>query len=400
MLIVVRIGGDWEKSYCFSEYVHMPFHAIRQPNELAIEFTFTFSGRGGGMHKLVFQNHERAARPGPNYICHRCKKPGHWIDQCPTNGDPQFDKVKVRRPTGIPQSMLKSVSAPLTGTALQLITGQFVTLQPNEEEFARQTAGLRKSREAQEQRQAQQDEDDEIQQQIQAEQGTGSAPEALVSAERESADKNVVAAATDFQIEESMPKASRDGSEELLMAGGPTNGETEEKALPETPLEPHEQEALKTTGQEKGDEPPVESEEGGQRVEKAARSLDQSKPEGETLQASAPNVSVPQEPTLTEAVGTVEPKAEGNSIANENLERRESLTMEDLLGGDVEEEIFSPKPSNLESPATERQPPPLGITGETYAKMDSMKELKPIERIPSGPLPTLGETFTNYSLCV
>lgn len=91
---------------------------------------------------------DRAPRPSQNYVCHRCNKPGHWIDQCPTNGDPTFDKIKVRAPTGIPRSMLRQVDAPESGTGLQDSSGHFVTLQPNEEEFARQTVGLRLSQAA------------------------------------------------------------------------------------------------------------------------------------------------------------------------------------------------------------------------------------------------------------
>lgn len=91
---------------------------------------------------------DRAPRPSANYVCHRCNLPGHWIDQCPTNGDPSYDKIKVRAPTGIPRSMLRQVDAPESGTGLQDSSGQFVTLQPNEEEFARQTVGLRLSQAA------------------------------------------------------------------------------------------------------------------------------------------------------------------------------------------------------------------------------------------------------------
>lgn len=91
---------------------------------------------------------DRAPRPSANYVCHRCNQPGHWIDQCPTNGDPTYDKIKVRAPTGIPRSMLRHVDAPESGTGLQDSSGQFVTLQPNEEEFARQTVGLRLSQAA------------------------------------------------------------------------------------------------------------------------------------------------------------------------------------------------------------------------------------------------------------
>ena len=38
--------------------------------------------------------------PPANYICHRCHVPGHWIKNCPTNGDPTFDK----NPPPLPQS--------------------------------------------------------------------------------------------------------------------------------------------------------------------------------------------------------------------------------------------------------------------------------------------------------
>lgn len=91
---------------------------------------------------------DRAPKPSSNYVCHRCNRPGHWIDQCPTNGDPAYDRIKVRAPTGIPRSMLRQVDAPESGTGLQDSSGHFVTLQPNEEEFARQTVGLRLSQAA------------------------------------------------------------------------------------------------------------------------------------------------------------------------------------------------------------------------------------------------------------
>ena len=48
--------------------------------------------------------------PPPNYVCFRCNKPGHFIQACPTNGDPKFDKpIKPKLPVGIPKSMLKRV---------------------------------------------------------------------------------------------------------------------------------------------------------------------------------------------------------------------------------------------------------------------------------------------------
>ncbi|GJQ12207.1 hypothetical protein GpartN1_g3998.t1 [Galdieria partita] len=100
----------------------------------------TFSQRPRfNQHNPVFDR-----PPPPNYRCHRCGKPGHWIHHCPTNGDPNFDIVRVRRPTGIPRSMLQSVEAPVRGTGLRTPGGEFVTLKPNQDEFSRRTAALRR----------------------------------------------------------------------------------------------------------------------------------------------------------------------------------------------------------------------------------------------------------------
>jgi protein MPE1 len=47
--------------------------------------------------------------PPANYICYRCGQKGHYIQNCPTNGDPTYDKPKIRRTTGIPRSFLRAV---------------------------------------------------------------------------------------------------------------------------------------------------------------------------------------------------------------------------------------------------------------------------------------------------
>jgi hypothetical protein len=70
-----------------------------------------------------YSNEQRAYRPGRyngdnktppvNYICHRCSSPGHFINNCPTNGNPAYDFHKVKKATGIPRAFLK----PVEGTA-------------------------------------------------------------------------------------------------------------------------------------------------------------------------------------------------------------------------------------------------------------------------------------------
>ena len=45
--------------------------------------------------------------PPPTYICHRCNQPGHYIYDCPTNGDPAFNHPKPHTQHGVPMKFLK-----------------------------------------------------------------------------------------------------------------------------------------------------------------------------------------------------------------------------------------------------------------------------------------------------
>ncbi|KAL9053405.1 MAG: hypothetical protein Q9162_004775 [Coniocarpon cinnabarinum] len=48
--------------------------------------------------------------PPVGYVCHRCRKPGHFIQNCPTNNDTNYDNgPRVKRTTGIPRSFLRTV---------------------------------------------------------------------------------------------------------------------------------------------------------------------------------------------------------------------------------------------------------------------------------------------------
>jgi protein MPE1 len=51
--------------------------------------------------------------PPKTYVCKRCEQPGHWIQACPTNGNPEYDdRRNTKKPTGIPRSFLKTVDKP------------------------------------------------------------------------------------------------------------------------------------------------------------------------------------------------------------------------------------------------------------------------------------------------
>ncbi|XP_024525023.1 E3 ubiquitin ligase PARAQUAT TOLERANCE 3 isoform X1 [Selaginella moellendorffii] len=76
--------------------------------------------------------------PHQGYICHRCGVAGHFIQHCPTNGDPSYDVKKMKMPSGIPRTML--VANPDGSYALP--TGEAAAMQPNEDAFAKEIEGV------------------------------------------------------------------------------------------------------------------------------------------------------------------------------------------------------------------------------------------------------------------
>lgn len=85
-----------------------------------------------------------AVPPPPNYICFRCGQKGHYIANCPTLADPNYNRPKIRKTTGIPKTFLKPIESvpessgfeslvPPTGNVLISADGNLVTLQTNEE---------------------------------------------------------------------------------------------------------------------------------------------------------------------------------------------------------------------------------------------------------------------------
>ncbi|XP_050230446.1 E3 ubiquitin ligase PQT3-like isoform X2 [Mercurialis annua] len=90
-------------------------------------------GRGFGMERKT---------PPQGYTCHRCKVPGHFIQHCPTNGDPNFDIKRVKPPTGIPKSML--MATPDGSYALP--SGAVAVLKPNEAAFEKEIEGFPSTR--------------------------------------------------------------------------------------------------------------------------------------------------------------------------------------------------------------------------------------------------------------
>lgn len=94
-------------------------------------------GRGSGKPHIPQLQAQHQDRPlPPSYVCYRCGQKGHWIQDCPTNNDREFDnRPRIKRTTGIPRSMLKAVENPNSGDLAQgvMVTpeGGFVVAQPD-----------------------------------------------------------------------------------------------------------------------------------------------------------------------------------------------------------------------------------------------------------------------------
>lgn len=65
---------------------------------------------GGPRKGVAAPDHE----PPDGYVCYRCGNKGHWIQNCPTNDDPDFEgKRRFKRATGIPKSFMKTIEKPV-----------------------------------------------------------------------------------------------------------------------------------------------------------------------------------------------------------------------------------------------------------------------------------------------
>ncbi|XP_044539724.1 E3 ubiquitin-protein ligase RBBP6-like [Gracilinanus agilis] len=75
--------------------------------------------------------------PPPSYTCFRCGKSGHYIKNCPTNGDKNFKPVpRIKKSTGIPRSFMMEVKDPNMKGAMLTNTGKYVIPIINAEAYA------------------------------------------------------------------------------------------------------------------------------------------------------------------------------------------------------------------------------------------------------------------------
>ncbi|PSR82615.1 hypothetical protein PHLCEN_2v6048 [Hermanssonia centrifuga] len=104
--------------------------------------------RGGGPSRggKPFGSHHHSDRPlPPSYVCYRCGQKGHWIQDCPTNNDRDYDnRPRIKRTTGIPRSFLKAVENPTTGNlghgVMVTPEGGYVVAQPDSASWQKQVS--------------------------------------------------------------------------------------------------------------------------------------------------------------------------------------------------------------------------------------------------------------------
>ncbi|KAJ7180717.1 DWNN domain-containing protein [Mycena filopes] len=100
----------------------------------------------GGKSYTPHQAPPQVDRPlPPSYVCYRCGQKGHWIQDCPTNNDREFDhRPRIKRTTGIPRSMLKAVENPNIAELGQgvMVTpdGGYVVAQPDSASWQKQVS--------------------------------------------------------------------------------------------------------------------------------------------------------------------------------------------------------------------------------------------------------------------
>ncbi|THU48046.1 hypothetical protein C4D60_Mb09t22110 [Musa balbisiana] len=109
-----------------------------QPEEVYYFEGSTGRARGGRMACGIGDGLLGFKKPLVGYVCHRCKMPGHFIQHCPTNGDPKFDIKKMKPATGIPRSMLLATP----DGSYSLPDGVAAVLKPNESVFEKEIEGI------------------------------------------------------------------------------------------------------------------------------------------------------------------------------------------------------------------------------------------------------------------
>ncbi|XVF18338.1 hypothetical protein REPUB_Repub11eG0013000 [Reevesia pubescens] len=79
----------------------------------------------GGFKFLAVKGFGKTKIPPQGYVCHRCKVTGHYIQHCPTNGDPIFYFKTVKPATGISTASTSTSTLTSSGCVNENIPPEF-----------------------------------------------------------------------------------------------------------------------------------------------------------------------------------------------------------------------------------------------------------------------------------
>ncbi|KAJ1529998.1 E3 ubiquitin-protein ligase rbbp6 [Nowakowskiella sp. JEL0078] len=96
--------------------------------------TFTSTQQSQHSSEDYMYGDETVKIPPPNYVCYRCGLKGHYISNCPTIGDTDYQPKRLKRTTGIPKIFLKTVENSEGGSGVMVTaSGDLVVAQPNKQ---------------------------------------------------------------------------------------------------------------------------------------------------------------------------------------------------------------------------------------------------------------------------
>ena len=130
--LLIQSDQQWDTQQKQLE-THKPVFRPNRPNRPMARPTEADATFYGQQHQYPSTN--AFSRPPPaGYVCYRCGKTGHYLNMCPTNGNPEFDGQRLKKTTGIPKIFLKTVEKKEGDNTNVMITqaGTFVVAQAND----------------------------------------------------------------------------------------------------------------------------------------------------------------------------------------------------------------------------------------------------------------------------
>ncbi|XVF18344.1 hypothetical protein REPUB_Repub11eG0013600 [Reevesia pubescens] len=122
--VVMNGPQEEEKGFDFHDF-GLDFNSIPKNSTVNPRNTHCKEDKTDDRFKfLAVKEFGKTKIPPQGYVCRRCKAAGHYIQHCPTNGDPRFDFKTVKPATGISTASSAS-SSTSSGRVVENILPEF-----------------------------------------------------------------------------------------------------------------------------------------------------------------------------------------------------------------------------------------------------------------------------------